>query len=224
MNASPDLVSIVIPVFDGERYVGEAIRAALDQDHTAVEVIVVDDGSTDATPAVVAEFPEVRYLRQPNAGPSAARNAGIDVARGAYVTFCDSDDRFRATKVGAQLRFLAAHPGVGCVLVGHETFFEEGVERPGWERDEPGTQPQSAMVRRSVFEQVGGFDPSFRFAEGMEWLSRIRAAGVQIAVLDEVHVERRIHGANLSYERGDMQHGLLLAMQRRLAAARKEAP
>lgn len=223
MSASPELVSIVIPVFNGERYLGEAIRAALDQDHPAVEVIVVDDGSTDATPAVVAGFPEVRSLRQANAGPSAARNAGMEVARGAYLTFCDSDDRFRATKVSAQVGYLLAHPEVGCVLVGHETFFEEGIQRPEWERDEPGTQPQSAMVRRAVLDQVGGFDASFRFAEGMEWLGRMRAAGVEIAVLDEVHVDRRIHGANLSYESGEMQHHLLLAMQRRLTAARKGA-
>jgi glycosyltransferase involved in cell wall biosynthesis len=221
MSAPDELVSIIIPVFDGASFVGDAIRAALDQDHSPIEVIVVDDGSTDATPEVVADHPGVQYLRQDNAGPSAARNTGIAAATGRYVTFCDSDDRFRPTKVGAQLRHLRAHPEVGCVLVGHETFLEPGIERPAWERDEPGTQPQSAMVRREVLDDVGGFDTAFRFAEGIEWLGRLRAAGVQIAVLDEVHVDRRIHGRNLSYERAGMQHHLLLAVQRRIAAARE---
>jgi len=220
VSAPDDLVSIIIPVFDGAQFVGDAIQAALDQDHTAIEVIVVDDGSTDATPEVVARYPLVRYLRQDNAGPSAARNTGIAAATGSFVTFCDSDDRFRPTKVAAQVGHLKAHPEVGCVLVGHETFFEPGIERPAWERDEPGTQPQSAMVRREVLDHVM-FDPAFRFAEGIEWLGRLRAAGVQIVVLDEVHVDRRIHGGNLSYERGGMKHHLLLAVQRRIAKARE---
>lgn len=217
----PALVSIVIPVFNGARFVRDAINGALAQDHPAVEVIVVDDGSTDATATVVAELTEVRYLWQDNAGPSAARNAGIEMSQGDFVTFCDSDDRFRPTKVSAQLAYLASHPEVGCVLVGHETFLEPGIEQPSWEREESGTQPQSAMVRRAVIDEVGGFDPSYRFAEGMEWLGRMRAAGVEIAVLEEVHVDRRIHDANLSYERGGMQHHLLRALQHRIASARE---
>jgi glycosyltransferase involved in cell wall biosynthesis len=217
-----DLVSIVIPVFDGERFVGDAIRAALAQDHPAVEVIVVDDGSTDGTPDVIAQFPTVRHVRQDNRGPSAARNAGIEVATGAFVTFCDSDDRFRPSKVSAQLGYLTAHPEVGCVLVGHETFLEPGVERPAWAQDDSGVQPQSAMVRRGVIDEVGAFDPAFTFAEGMEWLSRMRSRGVGIAVLDKVLVDRRIHDANLSYERSEMRHHLLVAMQQRLASRRAE--
>ena len=221
MNPPPVVVSIVIPVFNGAQYLGEAIQAALGQDHPDVEVIVVDDGSTDATADVVATFPTVRYVRQDNSGPAAARNAGIGASHGSFLTFCDSDDRFRPTKVSAQVRYLDAHPEVGCVLVGHHTFLEAGIELPAWEREESGTQPQSALVRRQVIDEVGGFDPAFRFAEGIEWLGRMRAAGVGIAVLDEVHVDRRIHGGNLSYERGDMQHHLLLALQRRIASARE---
>jgi hypothetical protein len=76
------------------------------------------------------------------------------------------------------------------------------------------------MVRRAVFDDVGGFDPAFRFAEGIEWLARVQATGVIIGVLDEVHVDRRIHGENLSYNRGSMQHHLLLAMQRRISESR----
>lgn len=221
-RADPDLVSIVIPVFDGERFVGDAIRAALAQDHPAVEVIVVDDGSTDGTAEVISQFPAVRRVRQDNGGPSSARNAGIEVASGAFITFCDSDDRFRPSKVSAQVAHLHAHPEVGCVLVGHETFLEPGAERPAWAQDDAGVQPQSAMVRREVIDAVGAFDPAFTFAEGMEWLSRMRSGGVGIAVLDEVLVDRRIHDANLSYERSEMRHQLLVAMQQRLASRRAE--
>jgi GT2 family glycosyltransferase len=76
------------------------------------------------------------------------------------------------------------------------------------------------LARREVFDAVGGFDPEFRLAEGMEWLGRVRAAGIGIGVLEEAHVDRRIHGANLSYARAGMQSHLLLAMRRRIAARR----
>jgi glycosyltransferase involved in cell wall biosynthesis len=216
-----DLVSVVIPVHNGARFLADAIESVLGQDYEPIELIVVDDGSTDETPSVIDRYPDVRRLRQENAGPSSARNAGIAVATGGYLTFCDADDRFRPTKVAAQVAYLQAHPEHGCVLVGHETFYESGVEQPAWERDENGTQPQSVLVRRAVLEAVGGFDPSFRFAEGMEWLGRVRAAGIGIGVLDEVHVDRRIHGGNLSYGRDDLRSHLLLAMRQRIASGRK---
>jgi glycosyltransferase involved in cell wall biosynthesis len=215
-----ELVSIVIPVYNGARYLADAIECALHQTHSPVEVIVVDDGSTDDTTDVIARFAEVRCVSQANRGPAAARNRGVAMSVGGLVTFCDSDDRYRRTKVAAQVAYLREQPGAGCVLVGHETFYEPGVARAHWERDEGGTQPQSAMVRRAVFDDVGGFDPAFRFAEGIEWLARVQATGVIIGVLDEVHVDRRIHGENLSYNRGSMQHHLLLAMQRRISESR----
>jgi glycosyltransferase involved in cell wall biosynthesis len=215
------LVSVVIPVHNDAQFLGEAIEGVLAQTYAPVELIVVDDGSTDATPEVIDRYPTVRHLSQANAGPSAARNRGIDAAAGAFITFCDSDDRFRSTKVAAQVAYLDGHPELGCVLVGHETFYEPGVERAVWERDEGGTQPQSVLARREVFDTVGGFDPEFRFAEGIEWLGRVRAAGIGIGVLDEAHVDRRIHGANLSYSRDDMKSHLLLAMRRRIDAARE---
>ena len=220
---SPELVSVVIPVHNGARFVAEAVNSVLRQTYAPIEVLVVDDGSTDATPDVVARFPGVRCLAQANAGPAAARNRGIEASTGAFVTFCDSDDRFLPTKVAAQVAHLEAHPELGCVLVGHETFYEAGVPRAPWEQDEGGTQPQSVLARRAVLDAVGGFDPTFRFAEGIEWLSRVRAAGVGIGVLDEVHVERRIHGENLSYGRDGMQSHLLLAMRRRIDD-RRSAP
>jgi len=218
---SGPLVSVVIPVHNDARFLTEAIEAVLAQTHEPIELVVVDDGSTDETPEVIDRYPAVRHLSQANAGPSAARNLGIDAATGAFLTFCDSDDRFRPTKVAAQLAFLDEHPELGCVLVGHDTFYEAGVERAAWERDEGGTQPQSVLARREVFEAVGGFDPEFRFAEGMEWLGRVRAAGIGIGVLKEVHVDRRIHGTNLSYSRDDMKSHLLLAMRRRIDASRQ---
>jgi len=213
-------ISVVLPTRNRAALLPRALASVLRQTFADFELIVVDDGSTDDTPGVIDRYPEVRHLRCDNAGPSAARNLGVAEASGAFLTFCDADDRFRATKVAAQVDHLRAHPDLGCVLVAHETFYEPGVEEAAWERAEGGTQPQSVLARRCVFDAVGGFDQSFRFAEGIEWLGRVRAAGIRIGVLEEVHVERRIHGANLSYGREAMRSHLLLAMRRRIESGR----
>lgn len=220
MNDS--LVSVIVPVYNGERYLAEALDSILAQDYRPVEVIVVDDGSTDRSGEIARSFNDVRYLRQENQGPAAARNNGMAAANGGFLSFCDADDLLRPTKVSAQVAYLGEHVDVDCVLVRHEVFFEAGVSRPAWLLDDEGAQAQSALVRRSVIERVGGFDPAYRLTEGIEWLSRMRDAGVTIALLPEVLQDRRIHGGNLSYHRRELQHYLLHSMRSRIARARGE--
>jgi glycosyltransferase involved in cell wall biosynthesis len=214
-------VSVVVPAHNAEAYLGGALDALATQDYPEVEVVVVDDGSTDGTAEVARRHHGVVLVQQENAGPSAARNAGIERSHGDLVTFCDADDLFRPYKVSAQADYLKTHPEVGCVLVQHETFFTEGVERPDWLTDDTGVQPQSAMVRRSVIDEVGGFDPDYRPTEGLEWLSRMRDAGVRIAVLERVCVDRRIHGNNLSYQRAGLQHHMLQSLRARIQRQRE---
>lgn len=218
------LVSVVIPVHNGERFVAEAVEAVLGQDHEPIELIVVDDGSTDTTADIVARYPQVRYIRQDNAGPSAARNTGIEVSSGELLTFCDCDDVYRKGKVSAQVHHLENHPETSCVLVRHETFVEPGTAPPAWmATDDAGVQVQSAMVRRAVVDAIGGYNAEYRLTENMEWLSRMRAANLRIDVLDDVLVDRRLHGANLSYERKGLQQGLLRSLRDRVEEKRKVA-
>lgn len=215
------LVSIVVPAYNAQAYLGEALDALESQDYPSVEVIVVDDGSHDGTAELVRARPGVRLVQQENAGPSAARNAGMAVATGDFLTFCDADDRFRPTKVSAQVQYLDEHGDVGCVLCRHETFFADGTARPDWLTDDEGVQPQSAMIRRSVLDDVGGFNVDYRLTEGLEWLSRMRDRGVKIDVAPGVHVDRRIHDSNLSYQRGGLQHHMLKSLRERIERNRK---
>ena len=217
------LVSVVVPVYNGAAFVAQAIEAILGQDYQPIDLIVADDGSIDHTPQIVRRYPDVRYLRQENAGPAAARNAGIAVSAGEFVTFCDCDDRYHPDKVSTQIRHLQANPAAGCVLVRQRTVIEPGTEPPAWiDREDGGAQVQSAMVRRQVIEQVGGYNPDYRMSENMEWLGRIKTAGFRIDVLDDIVVDRRLHGANLSYDRRELQRGLLTSLHAKVRASRKD--
>ena len=217
---SNPLVTVVVPAHNAAAYLADALDALAAQDYSPVEVIVVDDGSTDETGDLACARGSVTVIHQVNAGPSAARNAGIAQATGEYITFCDADDVFRPAKVRVQSQYLADHDEVGCVLVRHETFFADGTPRPEWLTDDEGVQPQSAMVRRSVIDAVGGFDPDYHLTEGMEWLGRMRDAGIGIAVLDDICVDRRIHGSNLSYQRAGLQHNMLRSLRARIERSR----
>jgi glycosyltransferase involved in cell wall biosynthesis len=193
------LVSAIVPAFQAEAFLEEAIASILAQDYTPFEVVVCDDGSTDHTPEILAAHPELRTIRQANAGAASARNAAVAAASGELLAFFDADDRWPATRLTLQAGHLAAHPEVGCVL-----GRQEWIDPPPWlARDEvygdlDGIPLLSAMVRRSVFEALGGFDESFTHSEDMDLLFRMRERGIRIDVLPDVVLYRRFHGANLT--------------------------
>src|SRR5436309_14667644 len=116
MDHSKPLVSVVIPVYNGERYLADAIQSVLDQTYRNFEVIVVDDGSTDRSAEIAKRFGEaVRYVYRTNGGVCKARNAGIAAARGAYIAFLDQDDLWLHDKLAAQVAYLDSHPEAGAV-------------------------------------------------------------------------------------------------------------
>jgi cellulose synthase/poly-beta-1,6-N-acetylglucosamine synthase-like glycosyltransferase len=222
------MVSVVVPVHNGARFLGEALRSAVDQDYAPIEVIVVDDGSTDASEAVARSFP-VRYLHQENRGPAAARNTGIETSRGPFIAFLDADDMMLPHKLRVQVGHLVEHPEVDCVLARQEVRVEDGVTPPAWLREDRlvgdawGVPPLSAVVRREVLERIGGFDPRFRVSEDLDLLFRLRASGAGIRILEDVVMIRRLHGANLTYATADLRSSLLRSVAGRVAARRRKA-
>jgi glycosyltransferase involved in cell wall biosynthesis len=193
------LVSAIMPAFQAEAFLEEAIASVLAQDYSPFEVVVCDDGSTDRTPEILAAFPQLRTIRQPNAGAGAARNAAVAASRGELLAFFDADDLWPPTRLTVQAGYLAAHPDVDCVL-----GRQEWVDPPPWlSRDAvygdlDGIPVLSAMIRRTAFETVGGFDESFTHSEDMDLLFRLREQGIRIEVLPEVVLVRRYHGRNLT--------------------------
>jgi len=221
------LVSAVIPAYNTERYLRRAIESVLAQRYRPIECIVVDDGSTDGTGDIARSFGDrVRVIRQPNAGASAARNAGIEAARGAYIAFLDSDDYWLDTKLESQMRVLTAHPGLRLVSThwawlpsttdpqstsfsGPE-FDEAALDiLPGWEtllRD-PYLGTPTVVVDACAAKSVGGFDVKLRSAEDIDFFLRL-CEGHRYAVLKQQLVGFQMRQGSLTRTENSHRHNL----------------
>jgi glycosyltransferase involved in cell wall biosynthesis len=203
-------VSCIIPVFNGEAHLGEAIDSVLSQDHRALELIVVDDGSTDASADIARSRGDaVRYVLQSNAGPSSARNVGVQLARGPLIAFLDADDRWLPGKLSKQVALLTERADLhGCLAHGRLFWDGDGAiaaEALAWppERmiDTGGLMGSTMVARRRVFETVGAFDPALPHAGLPDWFAHAREHGVVMETIAEVLVERRMHAGNFSRQR-----------------------
>src|SRR5262245_49109170 len=204
------VVSCIVPVFNGERYLREALESILVQTHRALDVLVVDDGSTDGTAAIAASYGDrVRHVRQENAGAPAARNLGLHAARGDFITFLDADDLWHPEKLARQMACFDADPSLdACVTHLQNFWIDELADEAERLRDHPLAQPQpgyvtvTLMARRAVFDRVGGFNTGLTVGDPMEWFARAIDAGVRIELLPDTLVHRRMHRHNLSWESG----------------------
>lgn len=221
MNLS--LVSVIVPVYNGERYLSFAIQSILGQDYHNFEVIVVDDGSTDNSGNIARSFEEVHYIHQSNQGVAMARNVGIAAARGEFIAFLDADDLWAPDKLSVQVDYFLKSPQVGYTLAKMHNFLEPGISWPSWqgekflEEDEYSYSLSALVVRKSVLDKIGTFDPRFRIGSDTDWLIRAKEAGIRMAILPDVLVQRRIHDSNLCY--GYEKPGARLLMWKKLCRA-----
>jgi glycosyltransferase involved in cell wall biosynthesis len=210
----PSLVSVVVPAYNAATFLAETLSSVQRQTHTHWELIVIDDGSTDATSAVAAGFladARVRYVRQDNAGVSAARNAGAALARGTYLAFLDADDLWVEDYLAKKLRFLADHPKTGMVVANIRAI--DPASRPlpefftGLARDVldtivefrsgfHSTSPSNVLCRREAFEAAGGFHTGLsNTADKLFYIEMERVSSIEL--LAEPLVLYREHAANM---------------------------
>ncbi len=200
------LVSCIIPVFNGERYLGEALDSALQQSYGPLEIVAVDDGSSDGTPDVLRSYGDrIRVLRRANGGPAAARNTGMREARGEFFAFLDADDVWHADKIRTQMARFAARPDLDISVTHVRNFWipelheeearfrEHRIARPT-----PAYLASTMLARRRTFERVGEFDEALGFGHSTAWFLRARELGVAIEALPDVLYFRRIHRDNRS--------------------------
>jgi glycosyltransferase involved in cell wall biosynthesis len=214
---TPPLVSVIVPVFNGARFVREALDSISMQTYRPVEAIVVDDGSTDETGEVLDRFgPRVRRASQAHSGQSAARNRGVELATGRYLAFLDADDLWPLEKLAAQVAILEEDPECD-LLFGHAEQFREN--SGGESEPMPGYVPGTLMVRREAWLRVGPLRSDVRVGEFLDWMFRARQQGMRERIDGRVWLRRRIHGDNLGVRErdacGDYLRLLKDAMDRR---------
>lgn len=199
------LVSVILAVYNYERYLAEAIESVLAQSYRPIEIIVVDDGSTDGTAQVARSYEEVRYVHQTNQGHAAAMNAGIKAAQGEFIAFLDADDLWAPNKLSVQVDYLLQHPHVGYVIAKMQNFLEPGAQVPRRVTKDLQLSEYVALslgtlvARKSVFELVGDFDTIYQYAKDVDWFVRAKEAGVGMGVMPEILLYRRLHESNRSY-------------------------
>lgn len=203
---APPIVSAIITTHNRAGYLEEAIASVRAQDYGSIEIIVVDDGSTDATREVVAVFGTAcRYRFQRNMGVSAARNSGVAMARGAFLAFLDDDDLWVPEKTREQMQALDSEPALDVVYGMAEQFIspELAVEsRARFARTAGRVLPApiacSMLVRRAAFERVGPFDERLRIGVEMDWQARALDVGLQARLLERTVYRRRLHEGNMN--------------------------
>jgi len=234
MSDAP-LISAVIPTYNSASFAEEAVESVLAQTWPAVEVIVVDDGSTDDTAARLARFAErVNLVRQEHRGPAVARNTGLRVAKGEFVAFLDADDLWMPEKLERSIAPLQADSSVGVVYTGvlmHDT--ESGRKYPlrqytlnGWIAKNlfmecRGVNTSTLVVRRDAVDRVGGFDEEYFRAQDWDIMVRL-AEHVKYAHVPEMLSERRLHPASLSVARRDLYAKYNLLVIRKAVARRPD--
>jgi glycosyltransferase involved in cell wall biosynthesis len=223
----PGLVSAVIPVYNREDFLAEAIESALGQEGVRIEVVVVDDGSTDGTPATARGFREqVVYLRQENAGPPAARNRGVNAARGEYLAFLDSDDLWPPERCRLLLERLEVCPKAGGAMGRLQYIPLEATRSARFAEARRGAEPVfgynlgACLFRAETFRGVGGFDATMTQADDWDWFVRARERGVRIERIEQVTLINRRHAGNLSNLREEGNHYALLMLKKALERRR----
>ncbi len=223
-------ISVIIPTYNRTQVLGRAVQSVLNQTLPAHEIIVVDDGSSDNTPVLMAEsFPQCIYLQQPNRGVSAARNRGIELATGDWLAFLDSDDEWLSGKLEAQRDMLKRHPDIKICHT-EEIWIRNGkrVNQMNKHAKSGGNifqkclplcviSPSSVIIHRSLFEQVGNFDEQLPACEDYDLWLRI-CANHPVAFVEQPQIKKYGgHADQLSQFHWGMDRFRLKALEKILA-------
>jgi glycosyltransferase involved in cell wall biosynthesis len=208
------LISVIMPVLNGQRFIAEAISSIEAQRYSNLEIIVIDDGSTDSSAEIAVQM-GARVLKQTqNTGIATARNCGLAAARGELIAFLDADDLWVQNKLEWQLKALEKHPDLMAVSGFVERFF-------GVSEREPITIKTflpvvgAVLVRREVFEQIGGFDPTMTQSEDFDWFLRLREQSLGFAMLSQIVLRYRSHDSNITADQNAVRYWALQAIHKR---------
>ncbi|MBD2484138.1 glycosyltransferase [Planktothrix sp. FACHB-1365] len=233
MLSSSPRVSVIIPVYNGDRYMSQAIDSVLSQTYSNYEIIIVDDGSTDNTHQIIQHYIEkyqnqslIRYIFQPNQGVAAARNRGIQEARGEFIALLDQDDMFWPEKLAHQVACFQANPDVAIINSGWRLIDENNnrisdiepwhnlpnLTLETWVTRTP-ILPSALMFRRDTWQKIGGFDSRFNGVDDVDFIWRLALHEYSAIWLTEITVNYRQHQETVSNTKAKERANLMIAVQ-----------
>ena len=219
MRTDDTSLSVIIPVYNGELYLAEAIESVLRQEYKPIEIIVVNDGSKDRSAQIAEDFAGVTVIHQSHSGLPRTRNRGLEAAAGNLITILDSDDLIPAGSLSRLVDTIRLDPTIE-VITGKTQLFRTATRGEEGELElEKITNPVvtftfgGSVIRRNVFNRVGYFSEYYPFCDDIDWFMRAREANVNIAFFREVTLYYRRHGANMTLDREADFRGFMKAFK-----------
>lgn len=225
-KTSPTIkISVILPIYNGEQYLLEAIQSVTSQNFSITEILIVDDGSTDGTSRLIKQLDidiPIRYFYQENKGPAFARNVGIKNATGDWLCFIDSDDIWPHDKIKSTLEFLKHNSEVD-VLWGMTKFFFESKElKSKYLRSEIAEDPLfntylgAAFFRKDVFDKVGNFDITLKYCEDLDWYLRALEKKIRLVKTSNIGLLYRIHSNNSTHDHFSLNRNLIRMLRNKI--------
>ena len=228
MRSSNTLVSVIIPVYNSELYLEESIQSVLAQTYQPLEILIINDGSTDGSESVAMKFEQQTiYLYQSNQGAAAARNRGIKKSSGKFLAFLDADDLWESDKIAKQMDILEQEADLDMVFGNVFQFISEDTKSVSRARlDEadqilPGYVPGTILIRKKAFLKVGLFSTAWKVGEFIDWYLKAMETGLNPVMLPDIVMRRRIHSSNLGIRLKDMRNDYVKIVKASLDRRRK---
>lgn len=228
MRSTSPAVSVILPVYNGSAFLPDALEMLQAQDYQPLEIIVIDDGSTDSTAAITSRYSEVTYIYQQNAGPSSARNRGIRAAQASYISFLDVDDLYPPGKIRFQVDYLEAHPEFEVVMGGIKYVLLDEARPSDSPLDHPDQMRAfvnlgAGLFRRSIFDRIGFFAEDLHYSEDVDWFLRALENDIKLSIVKSAGLLYRRHGESMTRKAGEarMKMNMLRVLHRSMQRRRQ---
>jgi glycosyltransferase involved in cell wall biosynthesis len=224
--ANPITISVIIPVYNGQDYLLESIQSVCEQEYDNLEIIIVDDGSTDGTAELIYSMKKrntIKYFYQQNKGPASARNMGLEKASGEWIAFLDSDDLWPKSKISRCLESIKKNNEVEIVWGMTEVFFQSEELKSKFIGSDFAKKPifntylGAVFTRKSVFEKTGLFDTSLRYCEDLDWYQKTIEKKIKTIFTNSVELYYRVHYTNSTHDNFSLNKNLIRMLKNKLS-------